>query len=53
MTQTVSLSITPRKCPAPESEKVTVAMTSPVNPAIFEPGDSGEGYKFVVMPMRL
>ncbi|MEK7388812.1 MAG: DNA polymerase III subunit beta [Elusimicrobiota bacterium] len=36
-----------------DSEKVTVAMTSPVNPAIFEPGDSGEGYKFVVMPMRL
>lgn len=35
-----------------DSEKVTVAMTSPVNPALFEPVGEGD-YKFVVMPMRL
>ncbi len=35
-----------------DSDKVTVAMTSPVNPALFEPVGEGE-YKFVVMPMRL
>jgi|CXWL01.1.fsa_nt_gi DNA polymerase-3 subunit beta len=36
-----------------DSAKVTVAMTSPVNPALFEPA-AGEGdYRFVVMPMRL
>lgn len=36
-----------------DSEKVAVAMTSPVNPVLFEPV-AGEGdYRFVVMPMRL
>ncbi len=36
-----------------DTDTVTVAMTSPVNPALFEPA-GGEGeYKFVVMPMRL
>ena len=35
-----------------DGEKVTVAMTSPVNPALFEPVGGGD-YKFVVMPMRL
>jgi DNA polymerase III subunit beta len=35
-----------------DSEKVSVAMTSPVNPALFEPVGGGD-YKFVVMPMRL
>ena len=35
-----------------DSDKVTVAMPSPVNPALFEPVGEGE-YKFVVMPMRL
>ena len=35
-----------------DAEKTTVAMTSPVNPALFEPvGDAD--YRFVVMPMRL
>ncbi len=35
-----------------ETEKTSVAMTSPVNPALFEP--VGEvSYRFVVMPMRL
>ena len=36
-----------------ESENVTVAMTSPVNPALFEPASGDVDYKFVVMPMRL
>jgi DNA polymerase-3 subunit beta len=35
-----------------DAEKVSVAMTSPVNPALFEPVGGGD-YKFVVMPMRL
>ena len=36
-----------------DTDKTVVAMTTPVNPALFEP-DEGEGdYRFVVMPMRL
>jgi DNA polymerase III subunit beta len=35
-----------------DTDKVTVAMTSPVNPALFEPSGDAD-YKFVVMPMRL
>lgn len=35
-----------------DAEKVSVGMTSPVNPALFEPVGGGD-YKFVVMPMRL
>jgi len=34
-----------------DAEKTTVAMTSPVNPALFEPEGGGD-YRFVVMPMR-
>ena len=37
-----------------DSEKVSVAMTSPVNPALFESvGETASDYRFVVMPMRL
>lgn len=36
-----------------DTEKVSVAMTSPVNPALFEPVGEDADYKFVVMPMRL
>ena len=36
-----------------DTDKVTVAMTSPVNPALFEPEGEDKEYKFVVMPMRL
>ncbi len=36
-----------------DSAKVTVAMTSPVNPALFEPAVGEGDYRFVVMPMRL
>jgi DNA polymerase-3 subunit beta len=35
-----------------DADKTTVAMTSPVNPALFEPAGGGD-YRFVVMPMRL
>jgi len=36
-----------------DTDKTVIAMTSPVNPALFEP-EKGEGdYRFVVMPMRL
>jgi DNA polymerase-3 subunit beta len=35
-----------------DTNKTVVAMTSPINPALFEP-EAGEGdYRFVVMPMR-
>jgi len=34
-----------------ESEKVKISLTTPVNPALFEPSQ-GEDYRFVVMPMR-
>ncbi|OGR95611.1 MAG: DNA polymerase III subunit beta [Elusimicrobia bacterium RBG_16_66_12] len=35
-----------------DTDKTVVAMTSPINPALFEP-EAGEGdYRFVVMPMR-
>ncbi len=34
-------------------DKTVVAMTTPVNPALFEPGVADGGYRFVVMPMRL
>jgi len=35
-----------------DTDKTVVSMTSPVNPALFEP-EAGEGdYRFVVMPMR-
>lgn len=34
-----------------DSEKVTIGMTTPVNPALFEPVGGGD-YRFVVMPMR-
>lgn len=36
-----------------DTEMVTVAMTTPVNPALFEPVGGDGDYKFVVMPMRL
>ena len=36
-----------------DSEKVTIAMTSPVNPALVEPVGGEGDYRFVVMPMRL
>ncbi len=36
-----------------DTDTVTVAMTSPVNPALFEPAGGEGDYKFVVMPMRL
>ncbi len=36
-----------------DADVVTVAMTSPVNPALFEPAGGEGDYKFVVMPMRL
>lgn len=36
-----------------DDDKVTVAMTSPVNPALFEPAAGHGDYRFVVMPMRL
>lgn len=34
-----------------ETDKTQIAMTSPVNPALFEPA-GGDDYLFVVMPMR-
>ncbi|MFC1678837.1 DNA polymerase III subunit beta [Elusimicrobiota bacterium] len=35
------------------TEKVSLGLTTPVNPALIEPsGDGKEGYKYVVMPMR-
>ena len=34
-----------------DTDKVSVAMTSPVNPALFEPSEGD--YRFVVMPMRI
>ena len=36
-----------------DADKTVVAMTSPVNPALFEPAGGDGGYRFVVMPMRL
>jgi DNA polymerase-3 subunit beta len=36
-----------------DTEKTVVAMTSPVNPALFEPEEGKGDYRFVVMPMRL
>lgn len=36
-----------------DSDKTVVSMTSPVNPALFEPERGGGDYRFVVMPMRL
>lgn len=36
-----------------DSDKVSVAMTSAVNPALFEPVGGDADYRFVVMPMRL
>ncbi len=36
-----------------DTEKTAVAMTSPINPALFEPADGERDYRFVVMPMRL
>jgi len=35
-----------------DADKTVVGMTSPVNPALFEPAGGGD-YRFVVMPMRL
>ena len=35
-----------------DTEKVTLGMTTPVNPTLVEPVGGGE-YRFVVMPMRL
>lgn len=37
---------------AMSSETVTLSLTTPVNPALIE-GDGEEGYKYVVMPMRV
>jgi DNA polymerase III subunit beta len=34
-----------------DSKEVTIGMTTPVNPALFEPVGEGD-YRFVVMPMR-
>ena len=36
-----------------DTDKTVVAMTSPVNPALFEPAEGEGDYRFVVMPMRL
>ena len=36
-----------------DTEKTTVAMTTPVNPALFEPTGGEADYRFVVMPMRI
>ncbi len=35
-----------------DSEKVSIGLTTPVNPALLEPVGGGD-YKFVVMPMRI
>lgn len=35
-----------------DTEKVNISFTTPVNPALIEPGTEGD-YKFVIMPMRL
>lgn len=35
-----------------QTEKVIVSFTTPVNPVLIEPEDS-QGYKYVVMPMRV
>lgn len=37
---------------AMSTEKVRLSLTTPVNPALFEPEGGVEGYKYVVMPMR-
>ena len=34
-----------------DAEKVCLSMTTPVNPALFDPWAEGD-YRFVVMPMR-
>jgi DNA polymerase-3 subunit beta len=34
-----------------DSDKVSVGLTTPVNPALLEPVGGGD-YRFVVMPMR-
>lgn len=34
------------------TEKVTLSLTNPINPALFEP-EGREGYKYVIMPMRV
>lgn len=34
------------------TEKVRLSLTTPVNPALFEPEGGTEGYRYVVMPMR-
>jgi len=34
------------------TDKVRLSLTTPVNPALFEPEGGPEGYKYVVMPMR-
>lgn len=36
-----------------DTDKTVVAMTSPINPALFEPEKGAGEYRFVVMPMRL
>lgn len=35
-----------------DADKTVISMTTPVNPALFEPSDPG-AYRFVVMPMRV
>ncbi len=35
-----------------DSDKVTIGLTTPVNPALIEPVGAGD-YRFVVMPMRI
>ncbi|MDE2293694.1 MAG: DNA polymerase III subunit beta [Elusimicrobia bacterium] len=34
------------------TDKVRLSLTTPVNPALFEPEGGSEGYRYVVMPMR-
>jgi DNA polymerase-3 subunit beta len=35
-----------------DAEKTSIGLTTPVNPALFEPAEAAE-YRFVVMPMRI
>lgn len=36
-----------------DTEKMTIGLTTPVNPALLEPVSQESDYKFVIMPMRL
>lgn len=36
-----------------DTDKMTIGLTTPVNPALLEPVGEGQDYRFVIMPMRI